>query len=1173
MNLDAVMESIPMPACVLRGGRIVAANARVAALLGVAREELLASADPWRDFISTEEAARLFDRHQARVRGEPVPDDYDLTGRRAGGAPVSARVRIGPFPLAGPDAMLVLCTDESERERSRDLIRGFVDAAVAAQRETTVADLFRVVREKLAELGLSFTLLSVEPEGLRVLGSATGPFMELIRNRWPTWIPPQAFSIGTPTGPQGLLIDDLPGVVAEAFGAARMPAPPSASRAVVASIPVEGAIRYILSSTGEHLDNTVASAFGLFGKQVGAAIDNISRMEQLRRTNRELRAVNEVAFASARLGSGRAMQSALEQLIDSLDLDSAALFRSDPAAAGGLRLINQQGFEPGWAQGIVADRESPWAEAAAAGQPVLFQLDDAGRVNARGRRVGTPSSGTPRLGVTPTLQSIEPPSCIALPLQVYDEVIGVLIAARQGRPLVADDLRLLGTVAAQVAVALQNATLLSQARRRVDDLSLLLELGHAVVGALDLAQVLQVAARVAARVLRCTCAFVLLPDASGETLRVHAAHDPQMPLELGATLPVRGQSLSSRAFIRQKAQWSIDATADERTDPAEARRMGCRSTLAVPLLSHDRSLGVLALIERTERVFDVQDVRLATHAAQLISAALESAELFEHERRRGDEMALLQDLSRATAGKLDQRELLDTALARLLQLLVADAAAVYLRHDGSLTLTASRGDGLPSRVPAQEPDARGRLAGLEESMLQLCRVQDRPLSRALGLPLHSGGALVLGRSGEREFTPDEVRLATGVCAQLSVALDNSRLYAEQRARAEELTLLNEVGRSLAGSLELRPLLQLAGDTLGKLVDATDWSILLVEPAGETLSAIASSGSMARELLRLDGSSLPARVVRGQQALQQPGTGDDQAAELAVPLLARDEALGVVLLRDARPERAFSGAEVQRATAVCRQLALAVLSARLYEDLRTSYLQLAHAQAELIDRERLAALGELSASIAHEVRNPLGVIFNSMGSLRRILRPEGDAALLFGIVEEEADRLNRMVGDLLDYSRPIQLSLQPVQLRGLIDEAIDAARQQAGPPAESIQTTVKVGQAVATIRADPRLLRQALVNLVLNAVQAMPRGGRLTIDARRGDLKGFPAADIAIADTGPGVPAEARSRIWQPFFTTKATGTGLGLAVVKRIVDGHGGSIVLSRADAGAEFRLYLPLEG
>jgi two-component system sensor histidine kinase HydH len=881
---DSVVDGIPMPACMLRDGRIVAANARFGALLGVDRAVLLASADPFAQFISAEDSARLSERHRARVRGEPVPEEYDATGRHADGSAVRVRARASAFPLAGPGAILWLCTDESERERSRALIRGFVDAAVEAQRQTTVEDLFRVVREKLAELGLTFTLLAVEPQGYRVLGAATGPFMQLIRTRWPTWIPPGAFPVAAP-GQQGLLVDDLPGLVAQAFGAARMPASPSQVRAIVAAVPVESTAGYLLSASGEHLDATVASAFGLFGKQLGASIDNARKLTLLARSNRELRAVNEVAFASARLGSGRALQSALEQLIDSLDLDSAALFRKSPLEGSPLELIGEQGFEPGWARGIAADSESPWSEAAKTGQPVLFQLDEAGRVTARGRRVGTPATGLPRLGSAQTLQALEPPSCIALPLQmISDQVNGVLIAARKDRPLVDDDLRLLGTVAAQVAVALQNATLLEQARRRVDELSLLLELGHEVVGALDLGRVLQVAARVSARVLRCACAYVFLPDPGGALLRVQADHDPDLPSSVGATLPVSGDSLTARAFVSQQALWSLDATTDPRLSAEDARRLRCRSTLAVPLVSHGRSLGAMALIERTGRVFNAEDVQLATHAAQLISAAIETATLFAHERSRADEMALLQ-----------------------------------------------------------------------------------------------------------------------------------------------------------------------------------------------------------------------------------------------------------------------------------------------RDLRSSDAQLAQAQAELIDRERLAALGELSASVAHEVRNPLGVIFNSMGSLRRILRPEGDAALLIDIVEEEADRLNRMVGDLLDYSRPLQPALQPVLLRALIDEAISSARLQAGASADAVAIQVRVAREVATIRADARLLRQALINLFLNSVQAMPKGGRLTVTARPGELHGAPAADITIADTGPGVPLEARTRIWQPFFTTKATGTGLGLAVVKRIVDGHGGSIALEHADAFTEFRLLLPI--
>ena len=293
------------------------------------------------------------------------------------------------------------------------------------------------------------------------------------------------------------------------------------------------------------------------------------------------------------------------------------------------------------------------------------------------------------------------------------------------------------------------------------------------------------------------------------------------------------------------------------------------------------------------------------------------------------------------------------------------------------------------------------------------------------------------------------------------------------------------------------------------------------------------------------------------------------ATLAVPLIARDQCLGVAVVLDKTQSRSFTPAQMERAFAVAGQLSLALLSARLYQDLRQSYAQLERTQKELIDRERLAALGELSASIAHEVRNPLGVIFNSVGSLRRLLKPQGDVSMLLDIVGEEADRLNQMVGDLLDYSRPVRPALEPVPLRPILEEALSSAQQQAGQPADRVKPRLRVASSAATVRADPRLLRQALINLFVNALQAMPRGGHLEVRASSADRE----AEIVINDTGPGIPQELRARIFQPFFTTKATGTGLGLAVVKRIVEGHGGTIEVGDVSTGAEFRLRLPLDG
>ncbi len=325
------------------------------------------------------------------------------------------------------------------------------------------------------------------------------------------------------------------------------------------------------------------------------------------------------------------------------------------------------------------------------------------------------------------------------------------------------------------------------------------------------------------------------------------------------------------------------------------------------------------------------------------------------------------------------------------------------------------------------------------------------------------------------------------------------------------------------------------------------------------------------------SSLAALVVsRREPVVVEDALGDPRVnpvlraqtgsrGYLGLPLLVHERTIGAVIIMEPRRPRRFSPAEVERAAAIANQLAVAVENARLYEDLRKSYAELERAQHRLVQRERLAALGELSAVVAHEVRNPLGVIFNSLGSLRRLVRPTGDAKLLLDIVGEEADRLNRIVGDLLDFARPSTPDLRPERLDQIMDEAVAAAL---APKPAAVEVAHDLDPALPPVLVDARLVRQAILNVAVNAVQAMPRGGRITLRTRR---EGRDAV-VEIEDSGAGIPAEVSARIFEPFFTTKASGTGLGLAVVRRIVEGHGGTVsVRNQPGAGAVFSLSFPL--
>jgi two-component system sensor histidine kinase PilS (NtrC family) len=243
------------------------------------------------------------------------------------------------------------------------------------------------------------------------------------------------------------------------------------------------------------------------------------------------------------------------------------------------------------------------------------------------------------------------------------------------------------------------------------------------------------------------------------------------------------------------------------------------------------------------------------------------------------------------------------------------------------------------------------------------------------------------------------------------------------------------------------------------------------------------------------------------------------------------------------------------------------------------------ERDLRRSERLAAVGELSAGIAHEIRNPLAAI---SGSIQMLSREGVDAAgglearRLMAIAIREADRLNHLISDFLHYARPGPRKPAPVRVEEAVAEVLelfDAARPAAMKVDRAIDPALRV-------RADPEQLRQVLWNLVLNAAEAMEEGGTLRISAapsgagppqeaparRRNEGTGEPAwAEIVVADDGAGIPPEALDRIFDPFFTTKRDGSGLGLAMVHRIVGDHGGGVRLeSSMGSGTTVRLWLP---
>ncbi|MDF2696442.1 MAG: histidine kinase, partial [Labilithrix sp.] len=291
----------------------------------------------------------------------------------------------------------------------------------------------------------------------------------------------------------------------------------------------------------------------------------------------------------------------------------------------------------------------------------------------------------------------------------------------------------------------------------------------------------------------------------------------------------------------------------------------------------------------------------------------------------------------------------------------------------------------------------------------------------------------------------------------------------------------------------------------------------------------------------------------------------------------EELVGLLCVADDRVKDAFTPEEIALLETVAAQMGVAIANSRIYDRMK--------------ERDRLAALGSMAAGLAHEVKNPLGAIKGAAQLLEEVTDggPEHDPTVkeFLGIILEETDRLNRVVGSFLDYARPHAGNPVPLDINGAVRRSVQILSSQ---KTDEVELRLELADHLPRASIDPEKLRQVLMNLVQNAVQAMNGRGKVTIttSSRRaprsawvtsppsGNSGRLPPEDaevveISVADTGPGISQKVLKNLFVPFFTTKEQGTGLGLAISQSIVQNAGGSIqVQSQQGSGTKFTITLP---
>ncbi len=407
------------------------------------------------------------------------------------------------------------------------------------------------------------------------------------------------------------------------------------------------------------------------------------------------------------------------------------------------------------------------------------------------------------------------------------------------------------------------------------------------------------------------------------------------------------------------------------------------------------------------------------------------------------------------------------------------------------------------------------------------------------------------------------------------------LFREKRELAARLDRLRT---SLNNIIDLREATALVMTSLEASGRVTQASLYLVDADGAGYDLVGHFGSkpvdridaaLRRPMLeRLRESRAPISIEQLERAsLLGVATGsddretidliarslDEMNAALCIPLLAGGELVGLLCLRDDRVREAYASDEIELLRGIGAQMATTLQNSKLYDRMK--------------ERDRLAALGAMAAGLAHEIRNPLGAI---KGAAQLIL-PSGEAGEtgeFLSIIVEEVNRLNRVVSQFLDYSRPLVVEKQPFDLNEVVRRSAQVLGSSLSE-ADRARTELHLGAELPSALGDPEQLHQVFLNLGLNAMQAMPERGRLRIETalRTGAKAGVPTSyvEVRFRDEGPGIEASALGSLFIPFFTTKPHGTGLGLAISQRIVESHGGTIeVRSRLGSGSTFTVVLP---
>lgn len=810
-------------------------------------------------------------------------------------------------------------------------------------------------------------------------------------------------------------------------------------------------------------------------------------------------------------------------------------------------------------------------------------------------------------------------SWLGSPLMTGGEIGGILVVqSYQANAFNKQQQWLTTTLAAHTATALQNAALHQRTKQQLNELSTLYQASATMTANLDQDFVLQTVVVEMVRALQVDSCTIFVWNTGRQHL-VPAAHSnlaqttaqlwdkDETPIETSIGLS-QVKDLEKNQIIqhvfRAKEIFSLrydSAHIQERIDLLEVA--GLQAALLVPLVRQDDVLGLLALGQVSEpRSFTATEQRLAHNLAGQAAVAIEHAHLYAQAQRRVEEMSTFHKIVLQLNTPLKLSIVLDAITESALKLVDASNLHIYLYdqqtgqfssgsalwRDGRRTPAVKkiRKNGMTATVVERgEPviinDAK------HHPLFQNETAKRWGIEAIAGFPLKRGdkviGAFTITYLHPHRFTDDEILLLNLLADQASVAVRNARLFSESQRRLRDMSALVDMAQKVTGKLKIKSVLQTTVQILQRLLNARASTITMLSEDRSELVVAAAVGvkpEYTQARMKLD-ESISGEVVRNGDLISIRDTysepdflffSDIVRSLLVVPLIVRSETIGTLTIDSDQPN-SFSDLDIQLMMIAAAQVSIAISNAGLFEEVEARAAELTVAYEELKESDRLK--DELVQNVSHELRTPLtfvkGYVDLLMDGEMGLVSAEQQEALQ--IVATKTDEITRIIDDIITLQRidSGNLQLEVSAMSELIQATVSGHRLVAEKKGLTIVTNLS--SALGLVRMDKGRINQVMDNLMANAIKFSPNGGVIEVS-----MQELPdEVRVIVSDQGVGMPQEKQTRIFDRFYQIDGSsrrrfgGTGIGLAIVKRIIDAHHGEIwVESELNKGSSFHFTLP---